>query len=150
MRQFPGGTRIDLRQFGGIPVQHPLRVSVVIIGAGNKLTAGLGKPECLAGMSGHRHRAAVLDRDTENLRLAGIMSREFIAEGGRQYGPWRTPVNLGGSLRRINFGALVDVAVGTQQVIVGILDVVNQAILGAIKPDVTDHAMPGGHRTGGQ
>ena len=148
--QLPGLAGIGRGGVGCVPSQHPVGVAVVVIGAGDELAVGLGEPEGLAGMTRQRDRAAVLDRDAEDLGLAVGVHRQLVAEGRGQDGVRRASVHLGGALGGVDLRGLVDVGIGRQQMVVGVFDVVDQAPLFAVEPEVADHPMGRGHGAGGQ
>ena len=51
---------------------------------------------------------------------------------------------------RIDLGVLVNVGAGGQQAVIRILDIVDQAVLLAVEPDVADHAVRRRNRAGGE
>ena len=75
-----------LRNTTGIPRDDPVRIGLLVIAAGDELADGFGKPECLAAVSCHGHRAPVLDRDREHLVEAKSQEidrlRKFVSDLG--------------------------------------------------------------------
>src|SRR5207249_11394145 len=63
-----------------VPLVYPWRVTVVVKGAGNELAGFFGEPESLARVAGQRHRAAVLDRHTEDFGSPAVVNRQLVAE----------------------------------------------------------------------
>ena len=150
LHQLPGRAGVGQRGLAGVPGVHPVGVVVVVVAAGDELAAGLGEPERLARVTGQRHRAAVLDRDGEDLRRAVEVHGELVAEGRGQDGRRRAAVHLRRLLGGVDLGAAVDVGAGGEQVVVRVLDVVDQPALLTVEPDVAHHAVRRGDGAGRQ
>ena len=101
-------------------------------------------------MACHGNGAAIFYRNAEDLGRRPEGDRQLVAEGGGQDRRWRATIGAGRALRRIDLLALVDPGIGAQNWELVILDIIDQPLLGAIEPDIADHAMRGGMRPGRQ
>ncbi len=149
-RKLPCRSRIALPPSLGIPGVEPLRVPIVVVAAGDEVTARLREPESLAGMAGERNRAPVLHRNAEDLRPACGANGTLIREGGDEERPGRSPLTLGGLLGRVDLRRLVDPRACRQKREVLVLDVVGQLSSRTIEPHVADHSVRRRMSPGGQ
>ena len=90
-------------------------------------------------MSRHRHRAAILDRDAEDLGLTAGQRGQLVGKRGCQNGHGRAAVAGSGFLRGIDLGIGIHIRTLGQKAIVGIFDVVGRDTGRTVEPDVADH-----------
>jgi hypothetical protein len=80
-QQLPSFSLVGIGRTGGVPLFHPRRIVIVVVGAGHKFSAALGEPEGFTGMAARQNRAPVLYRDTERTGSTAGVHHQFVGDG---------------------------------------------------------------------